>query len=60
MRAVVRDAYYVFIILSNLLDIKLLEIYRINSKVILSEMFLDDNFCLICVVSLSTLRIGKL
>ena len=35
MRAVVRDAYYVFIIISNLIDIKLLEIYRINSKVIL-------------------------
>ena len=35
MRAVVRDAYYVVIIISNLIDIKLLEIYRINSKVIL-------------------------
>ena len=30
-----RDAYYVVIIISNLIDIKLLEIYRINSKVIL-------------------------
>ena len=35
MRAVVRDAYYLVIIISNLIDIKLLEIYRINSKVIL-------------------------
>ena len=35
MRAVVRDAYYVVIIISNLIDIKLLEIYRINSIVIL-------------------------
>ena len=35
MRAVVRDAYHVVIIISNLIDIKLLEIYRINSKVIL-------------------------
>ena len=35
MRAVVRDAYYVVIIISNLIDIKLLEIYLINSKVIL-------------------------
>lgn len=35
MRAVVRDAYYVVIIISNLIDIKLLEIYRINSKNIL-------------------------
>ncbi len=30
-----RDAYYVVIIISNLIGIKLLEIYRINSKVIL-------------------------
>jgi hypothetical protein len=37
MRAVVRDAYYVVIIISNLIDIKLLEIYRINSKVILQS-----------------------
>ena len=35
MRAVVRDAYYVVIMISNLIDIKLLEIYRINSKNIL-------------------------
>ena len=30
-----RDAYNVVIIISNLIDINLLEIYRINSKVIL-------------------------
>ena len=35
MRAVVRDAYYLVIIIRNLIDIKLLEIYRINSKDIL-------------------------
>ena len=37
MRAVVRDAYYVVIIISNLIDIKLLEIYRINLKDILQK-----------------------
>ena len=30
-----RDAYYVVIMISNLIDIKLLKIYRINSKDIL-------------------------
>ena len=30
-----RDAYYVVIMISNFIDIKLLEIYRINSKDIL-------------------------
>ena len=47
MRAVVRDAYYVFIILSNLLDIKLLElfkalsIYKLNKSILIIKEYND-------------------